>query len=324
MTAIHRTLTRRTAAAVLAAGIVLAGCGSSKSTGTTTPAASGGSSSGAAATSGGASSSGAPSGGVAAPGVDAAAAALLPASIKASKTLRSATDGTYAPNEFSVNGGPLQGFDIDLENALGAKLGVKVQIADAKFASILTGIVGNRYDISFSSFTDNAKRQKQVDFVDYFTAGTSILVKKGNPQNIKSITDLCGKNVALESGTTQVTIAQSAPCPAGKKINITQLEDDATARLQVVTGRAVADMNDFPVAAYNAKTFQNGNAFEVVGQQYSSAPYGIAINKSEQGLTQAVQAALKSMIADGTYDKILTKWSLSQGALKTAAINGGK
>lgn len=322
MTATHRTMTRRTAASLLAAGIVLAGCGSSKSTGSTTPAASGAASSGAAATSGGTSAGS--SGGATAPGADAAAVALLPASVKSAGVLRSVTDGTYAPNEFSVNGGPLQGFDIDLENALGTKLGVKVQIADAKFATILTGIVGNRYDISFSSFSDNPKRQKQVDFVDYFTAGTAILVKKGNPEHINTLTDLCGKNVALESGTIQVGIAQGAQCPGGKKVNVTELPDDATARLQVVTGRAVADLNDYPVAAYNAKTFQNGNAFEVVGQQYSSGPYGIAINKSEKGLTQAVQAGMKALIADGTYDKILAKWDLTKGALKTAAINGGK
>jgi len=255
--------------------------------------------------------------------VDQAAAALLPAKYKTAGVLKAATDGTYPPNEFTAEDGKtLQGFDIDLANALGAKLGVKVEIGNTKFDSILTGISGGRYDWALSSMTDNKKRQDTVDFVDYFNAGTSILVKKGNPENISKLEDLCGKNVALESGTVQVKVAEGAKCPPGQMVNVTQLPDDAAARLQVTTGRAVADLNDFPVAAYSAKTQNDGKAFEVVGDQYESAPYGVACAKGTQ-LDVAVQAALKSLIADGTYDAILKKWDISKGSLTTAAINGG-
>jgi len=255
--------------------------------------------------------------------VDQAAAALLPAKYKTAGVLKAATDGTYPPNEFTAEDGKtLQGFDIDLANALGAKLGVKVEIGNTKFDSILTGISGGRYDWALSSMTDNKKRQDTVDFVDYFNAGTSILVKKGNPEKISKLEDLCGKNVALESGTVQVKVAEGAKCPPGQMVNVTQLPDDAAARLQVTTGRAVADLNDFPVAAYSAKTQNDGKAFEVVGDQYESAPYGVACAKGTQ-LDVAVQAALKSLIADGTYDAILKKWDISKGSLTTAAINGG-
>jgi len=256
-------------------------------------------------------------------GVDPAAAALLPAAVKSAGVLRAATDGSYPPNEYSEPGSTtLIGFDVDLANALAKKLGVRVTFDNAKFDSILTGITAGRYDWALSSFTDNKKRQQVVDFVDYFTAGTSILVKKGNPEGISKLEDLCGKNVALESGTVQVSIAEGATCPPGKKINVTQLPDDAAARLQVTTGRAVADMNDFPVAEYTARTQGGGNTFEVVGTQYESAPYGIACAKGT-GLAPAVQKALQSLIADGTYDAILAKYQLQQGALKTATINGG-
>ena len=255
--------------------------------------------------------------------VDPAAAALLPEKYKTAGVLKAATDGTYPPNEFTATDGTtLIGFDIDLANAIGTKLGVKVDIGNTKFDSILTGISGGRYDWALSSMTDNKKRQETVDFVDYFNAGTSILVKKGNPENISKLEDLCGKNVALESGTVQVKVAEGAKCPPGQMVNVTQLPDDAAARLQVTTGRAVADLNDFPVAAYSAKTQNDGKAFEVVGDQYESAPYGVACAKGTQ-LDVAVQAALKSLIADGTYDAILKKWDISKGSLTTAAINGG-
>ncbi len=300
------------AAAVLALGLALAGCGGSSSTSgsSSSPSASaGGSASGAA--------SGAASGG-------GALFALLPKSIQSSKTVRAATDGTYPPNEFTAaDGKTLQGFDIDLANAVGKKLGVTIHFDNAKFDSIITGITAGRYDLAFSSFTDNKERQKKVDFVDYFNAGTSILVKKGNPEHISKLEDLCGKKVALESGTVQVKIAQGAKCPGGGSINVTQLPDDATARLQVKTGRAVADMNDFPVAAYTAKTSGGGNDFEVVGTQYESAPYGVAVSKDLTGLRDAVKQALQELVTDGSYGQILSKYAINQGALKTITVNAG-
>lgn len=249
---------------------------------------------------------------------------LVPADIAKAGVIRAATDGTYPPNEFTgPDGKTLMGFDIDLGNAVAERLGLKIEFANAKFDSILTGIQGNRYDVAFSSFTDNKERQAKVDFVDYFTAGTSILVKKGNPEKISKLEDLCGKKIALESGTVQVDIAKGAKCTGGTKIEVAQLPDDAAARLQVKTGRAVADMNDFPVAAYTAKTAGGGNDFEVVGTQYETAPYGIAVSKDLTGLRDAIQAALKAMVADGSYATILKKWDIEQGALQDITINAG-
>ncbi len=294
----------RTTVAVAAAAAVLAltGCAGKS----TTPTGSGGSGSG---------------------GSSAAAGSLfstLPSDIQKSKTLRAATDGTYPPNEFTgPDGKTLQGFDIDLAKAVGGKLGVTIHFDNAKFDSIITGISANRYDLAFSSFADNKARQAKVDFVDYFTAGTSILVKKGNPEKISKLEDLCGKKVALESGTVQVKLAMSAKCTGGSKVMVTQLPDDATARLQVTTGRAVADMNDFPVAAYTAKTSRGGKDFEVVGTQYEIAPYGVAISKDLPQVRDAVKKALEQLIADGTYDTILKKYDIEQGALKTPTINAG-
>ena len=300
--------------AVLATLLAASACGSSSSGGTNGAA---GASSAAAAPSAGAS-------GTSQRGDAGDPKSLVPAEIRKSGVIRAATDGTYPPNEFTgPDGKTLMGFDIDLGQAVAQRLGLKIDFANAKFDSILTGIQGNRYDVAFSSFTDNKDRQAKVDFVDYFTAGTSIIVKKGNPEKITKLEDLCGKKVALESGTVQVKIAEGAKCTGGKKIDVSQLPDDAAARLQVKTGRAVADMNDFPVAAYTAKTSGGGNDFEVVGTQYETAPYGIAVSKDLGGLRDAIAATLKAMVADGSYDAVLKKWDIGQGALKDITINAG-
>lgn len=294
--------------AVSAALLVLPACGKSK---VDTP--SGGSS---------------PSSSGAAAGVDAAAAALVPASFKSKGVVQVGSDVSYAPVEFfDTNNTTILGIDPDLGAALGKKLGLTFKFTNATFDGLIPAVTSNRYDIVMSAMSDTKDRQSKLDFVDYFDAGTSILVKKGNPDKIQSLDDLCGKTIALERGTTQEDVAktQATKCKTDNKGTLTVLtySKDTDALTQIKSGRAVADMNDFPVAAYNAKTSGGGNDFEVVGQQISAGPYGIGLRKTDTGLRDAIQAALKSLIADGTYDQILAKWNVSSGALKTAAINGG-
>ncbi len=254
--------------------------------------------------------------------------AKLPASIQASKVIKVGSDIAYAPVEFyDKDGKTALGIDPDLAAALGAKLGVTFQFQNAIFNTIIPSLKTNRFDIIMSAMSDTKERQKEIDFVDYFNAGTSIVVKKGNPQGIQSLDDLCGKTIALQKGTTQEDVAkeQQGKCTAaGKnKIKVLTFDTDSEALLQVKSGRAVADMNDFPVAAYSAKTVDGGNASEVVGEQIGAGPYGIGVPKDQAQLRDAIQAALQAIIADGTYDTVLAKWNATGGALKTAAINGG-
>jgi polar amino acid transport system substrate-binding protein len=253
----------------------------------------------------------------------------LPASIQQSKEIKVGSDVAYAPVEFFKEGTQeVQGIDWDLAQALGSKLGVKFTFQNTTFDGIIPALKAKRFDIILSAMSDTPDRQKEVDFIDYFTAGTSILVKKGNPEGIQSLDDLCGKTIALQKGTTQVGVAteQQGKCTAANKpkINVLTYDKDTDAQLQVRSGRAVADMNDFPVAAYAAQTLGGGGQFEVVGEQIQAGPYGIGVRKDDTQLRDALQAALKAVIADGTYDQILQKWNVSQGALKTAAINGGQ
>ncbi len=254
--------------------------------------------------------------------------AQLPENIRSAGTIKVGSDVAYAPVEFfDTDGSTVIGIDPDIGKALGDKLGVKLEFTNATFDGLIPAVRAKRFDIVMSAMSDNAKRQPQLDFIDYFNAGTSILVKKGNPENINSLDDLCGKTIALQRGTTQedVAKAQQAKCTVAGKgtIKVLTFDRDTDALLQIKGGRAVADMNDFPVAAYNAKISGGGNDFEVVGEQIEAGPYGIGVRKEDTQLRDALQAALKAIIADETYDKILDKWDVTQGALKTAEINGG-
>lgn len=256
----------------------------------------------------------------------------LPAAIASAGVLKVGSDIEYPPNEFYQGGDtskPL-GMDIDIAKALAEKLGVTaVFVNDTDFAGIIGALQANRFDIIMSSMNDNADRRgKGVDFIDYFTAGASILVAKGNPKQIKSLDDLCGQTVSVQKGTTEETDTlppQQTKCKNANKgaITVLSFEKDTDALAQVKTGRAVAVLEDSPVAGYNAKASGNGADFEVTGERTDSANYGIAVLKANEQLRNAIQEALQAIIADGTYDKILDTWGNTSGALKTAAINGG-
>lgn len=252
--------------------------------------------------------------------VDSAAAAKVPSGIKSAGVVKVATDASYAPNEFFASDNKtIEGMDVDLGEAIGAKLGVKFEFSNVSFDSIIPNL-GTRYDVGMSSFTDNKDREKVVDMVDYFSAGTSFLAKKGSTLNPSSVADLCGKTAAVEKGTTQLDdlTAQKKKC----NLNILAFPDQNGANLALSSGRADVVLADSPVAAYQAK--QSNGQFVLVGQAYGTAPYGIAVPKdaAHAGLAQAISMALQDLSSDGTYNKILEKWGVQAGAVTSFGLNG--
>ncbi|MCW2542925.1 MAG: atrA protein [Frankiales bacterium] len=252
-------------------------------------------------------------------------ASLLPQALRDKGTLVVGSDVAYAPVEFfDTDGKTVIGIDPDLGKAIGKQLGVELKFVNGTFDGLITSLKAKRLDLIMSAMSDNKKRQAEIDFVDYFTAGTSILVKKGNPQKITSLDDFCGKTIAVQRTTTQddVATAQQKKCAAnGQKLSVLKFDRDTEALLQVKQGRAAADMNDFPVAAYNAK--QAPNDFEVVGQQIEAGPYGVGVRKEDTALRDAIKAAIQAIIDNGEYAKILQTWSVTNGAVTAAALNGG-
>ncbi len=254
----------------------------------------------------------------------------LPAAVKKKGQLVMATDPTYAPIEFTKTGGGFQGFDIDLANAIGKVLGVKIVVRKAQFDGILAGINAGRFDFAMSAFTDNADREKGNDFVTYFKAGTSIGVKKGNPKKIKSQDDLCGLRVAAEKGTIQATALTKTTADGattlkgtclkeGKKAPVpVLLPDQAGVNSAVVGGRADAFTGDTPVVIYQGTL--EGGQIELAGKTTDEAPYGIAFKKGSP-LVAVFQKAVAQLMADGTYQKIVAAWKLETGAITESKIN---
>lgn len=248
------------------------------------------------------------------------AATSLPANIKKTGVINVGVDATYSPNEFKDKAGKPIGWEVELFNAVAKKLGVKANYVIATFDTILPGVKAGKYDVGLSSFTDTNEREASVDFVNYFSAGTQWAVRKGvtiDPDNA------CGKTVSLQTGSTQADdlAAKSADCKkAGKKeIKILAFDSQEQAFSALSLGRADATAADSPVLAY--AVLQTKGKLALAGKIYGQAPYGLPIAKGST-LSKSIQEAFTAIKADGTYDSILKKWGVQDGALKSFTING--
>lgn len=248
-------------------------------------------------------------------------AAMVPADIRKSGTLRNGAAANYAPAEFiDTDGSTVIGYDVDYIKAVGKLMGLKVTTANAAFPSLIPAI-GSKYDVSVSSFTITAEREKQVNMVSYFKAGFSMAVPKGNPKKI-SPDDLCGHTVAVQTGTAQETAAQdkSKACTkAGKKpIDLLSYASQSDATTNVAGGKAEVLYADSVITAYAIK---QTSSLEALGGITDASQFGVVTAKDDKGLSKAVQAATQKLIDDGTMKKLLSSWGNESGLIKTSQVN---
>jgi polar amino acid transport system substrate-binding protein len=238
------------------------------------------------------------------------------------------SDLPYPPQEyFDANGDPT-GADIDLGAEIAKRLGLKEVVENTVFDTIIAALQGGKCDILISAMDIRPDRLKQLDMVPYFKSGQAFVVAKGNPDNIKASVDLCGKSVGVESGTSEydhlngtgsykAADGLSSQCTAaGKtKIDIQPFAHDSDALLALQSGKVSTYFTDLPVGAYYVK--QQPDLFETAPLNLDPVTQGIAMSKdsAKAGVESGVKAALQSMMDDGSYLQILTKYNLQSGAL---------
>jgi len=309
-------------AVAVTATLVMAACGGSGST---------------TSSSGGAAS-------VAQASVQQSIASEVPASIKGSP-VQVATDATYAPNEFiNPDNGNIQGWDIDLGNAICKVLGLVCTFNNVTFDDIIAQLKAStpsevaggdkpRYQFSISSWSPTIKREMSgIDFVTYYQAGEAWLVKSGGA-TINSASDMCGKKVAVEAGTTEESDAwgfmgksvggtpiagDTDHCPSGQDITVDSYQTQTQADQALLSGRDDFGWLDQPVADYQVK--QQGGKLQIGGKPCSVFPYGIAVVNGNP-LEKAIEDAVKYLIDKGYYTSILNTWGVKDGAIASSAVS---
>jgi polar amino acid transport system substrate-binding protein len=251
---------------------------------------------------------------------------MLPADIQSTGKVSIGTEALYPPFEsFADDNKTIVGLDPDLAHAVGQLLGVDVEFTHTAFDGLLTALDGGRFDLVVAAITDTKEREQKYDFVDYFMTGQSIVVKKGNPEGIHGIAELCGKAVAVLKASTQEKLLgqfNENEC-AVNPIQIDSFPSDKDALLQVQSGRDVASFTQDAVGAYNSATIGGGNQFEIANSEaLLPTPVGMVFDKKDAQLRDAFKAAIEELIANGTYEELLTKYQLSSGVIKNVTLNG--
>jgi len=258
---------------------------------------------------------------------DATIAAEVPASIASKGTITVASDASYAPMEYLASDNKtVLGADADIATAVMTVLGLKANIVNATFSGIIPGLQAGKYDVSWSSFFDTKVREKVVDMIDYFQAGSGMFTKASNSATYTSLSQLCGQSVAAEDGTTELDDANAAAKKCGSKtMKVLHFPSQNSVNLAVVSGRALVGLADTEVAEYQVKV-TNGQV-RFAGNYAAAVLYGIAVPRPSGAapgsgpLTKPIQDALKKLFDDGTYKKILDKWGIASGALTAPTVN---
>jgi polar amino acid transport system substrate-binding protein len=237
-------------------------------------------------------------------------------------TLTIGSDISYPPQEsFKVGTQTPEGFDIDVGAAIAAKLGLKVAWVNQTFNGIIPALTSKKFDIIISAMTINDDRKKTVDFIPYFSAGESFVVEKTSTKSVTKLEDLCGLNVAVESGTAEESEAKDTndaskqgKC-ASNKIKVQSFQTDTEALNQLDKGAVDVHFTDSPVAGYEIGHHTN---LKLSGGVIEIAPEGIAVRKGDSAMLDPVTKAFKAIEDDGTYQNLLHKWGVQDGDIRKA------
>ncbi|MDI6843023.1 MAG: ABC transporter substrate-binding protein [Anaerosomatales bacterium] len=204
----------------------------------------------------------------------------------------------------------IEGFDVDLMNAIAAKMGVKATFKPAEWQALLGGLEKGEYDLIFSAMSKKEAAEANVDFSDvYYELPDVIIVAKGNPKGIKSKADLKDKTVGVQLGSGSEQLADKLNPEIGfKDLKKYKLTQDAMNDLKA--GRIDAVIAGYTFALEQAKV---DPSFEVSSEPLESAELVGVFRKGSTALVEAFNKALAEVKAEGTYDALVQKWlSLQQ------------
>lgn len=216
------------------------------------------------------------------------------------KVLKVGTDAAYAPFEFVDTNSKITGFDMDLLNAVAADAGYTVEYEAAAFDGLILSLQNGKYDAIISAMTITPERQKAIQFSDpYFLATQIVATKQGS--DIKTVNDLKGKKVGVQISTTGQT--------AVEKLGVDPAKYDTTpdALNDLVNGSLNAVVADSPVVLYFIKQNPSFNLQAIQGD-FDKEYYGIGMKLDNKELAGKINASLKKLMDNGTYNEIYKKW----------------
>ncbi|MDB5585577.1 MAG: hypothetical protein JWP26_547 [Devosia sp.] len=257
-----------------------------------------------------------------------AARALLPAAIRDAGTINVGASTVYAPHSFFKEGTTeFTGYEIDLFNEVSAILGLTPVYTEAPFQQLIAGVKSGRSDVSLGDLGDNDLRREEVDFIDHTRLTFQLLIDESEKDNIKTVFDLCGRELGLVQGTTNIISKALSQCEAKGLKPVTFVEfPDASAKDQAIqSGRLPrADISATAVGRYREAAGLNPGQILIPAPEIGDLYIGFIVDKGDTELANAIEAALKILFANGRYAEILAAYNISDLNLDAPGVNIGQ
>ena len=227
------------------------------------------------------------------------------------KVIRFGVDPSYPPFESKAPDGSLVGFDIDLGNALCAKLNAKCVWVENDFDGMIPALRARKIDAVLSDMSVTPKRLQQIDFTNKISFSPTRMVAKTGSNLLPTAESLRGKSIGVEQGTIQETYARTYFEPQGVKVVSYQNQDQVYADLK--SGRLDASLQDEAQAGFGFLKTPEGQGFEFAGPELEDpkilgSSAAIGLRKGDTDLRNALNNALAELLKDGTYQAIAKKY----------------
>lgn len=255
--------------------------------------------------------------------------ALVPETIRERGYMVAVNNGSYPPYEIVLGPNEIEGASADLAVAMGQIMGVEIRHQTVSgLAAMLSGFDAGRYDMSVGPIGDFPDRRTKIDFIDWVREYVAFAVQKGNPRNIQTLDDVCGLNIAvMAAGSAERVLKQKAEeCEAAGKPTVVQSFQDQNGAILAVRSRRAdgffsgqAPLTYFVSQAPGVLDLAAANLPNGFGDIYQG---GIAPKDSDLG--KAMLKSLEILAANGTYEKIMTKWGLERNMIDKPGINLAK
>jgi L-cystine transport system substrate-binding protein len=211
------------------------------------------------------------------------------------------TEGTYAPFTFHDPNGKLTGFDVEVAEEVAKRIGVKAEFKETQWDAMFAGLDAKRFDMIANEVGIKPDRQKKYDFSDPYITSKAVLVTHKDNNKVKKFEDIKGLNAGQSLTSNYADMARSYGA------NIVGVEGFTQAVELITSKRIDVTINDKPPVLDYLK--QKPNApIKIVATSNNASVSGFMFRKNSTKLVDAVNKALKDMIADGTYKKISVKW----------------
>lgn len=212
-------------------------------------------------------------------------------------------DDSFAPMGFRDENNEIVGFDIDLANAVGEKMGLEVVIQPIDWSAKILELQGGKVDVLWNGFTITEERKQEVAFTDPYLANNQVIITTVD-SDITDRNGLEGKEVGIQAESSAIDALQQDPV-AEKIANLHEYADNALAISDLKIGRVDAVVTDEVLANYYAS---QDRSLKVLSDSFMEEEYGVGVKKENTALLEALQKALDEVISDGTGTEISNKW----------------